>query len=124
MPTFTSLFVWQRAYQLSLSVYHATRGFPREELYGLTSQLRRAAVSIGANIAEGQKRKSPREFSNFLSIAEGSLAETQHFLMLARDLGYLPSEQCQPLDELASEVERMLVVLQRRIREKCQPAEE
>ncbi|MHB8995391.1 MAG: four helix bundle protein [Armatimonadota bacterium] len=68
-----------------MDIYRCTASFPADERYGLTSQIRRAVASIGANIAEGQRRRSPKEFSSFLSISEGSLAEVQSFLMLARD---------------------------------------
>ena len=73
-------------------VYRATQSFPKEELYGLTSQLRRSAVSIPSNIAEGAARRGPREFSQFLNIAMGSISELETQLLIAVDLGYLPSD--------------------------------
>ncbi|HEY1490184.1 MAG TPA: four helix bundle protein [Verrucomicrobiae bacterium] len=80
---------WKLADDLTVALYERTRIFPREELYGLTSQLRRAAYSVPANIAEGSSRESKRDYLHFLYIARGSLAETQYFIHLARRLGYL-----------------------------------
>src|SRR5262245_47539385 len=89
MQRFTEIRVWQRAHALVLDVYRATQQFPKEERYGVTSQLRRAAVSVPTNIAEGSKRDSNAEYSRFLNIAEASMAETEYLLLLSRDLGYL-----------------------------------
>jgi four helix bundle protein len=86
---YKDLIVWQKAMDLTEMVYQATKAFPREELYGLTNQVRRAAVSIPSNIAEGQARQSTAEFRNFLSLARGSLAEVETQLMIAQRLGYL-----------------------------------
>jgi four helix bundle protein len=105
---YRKLDVWVRAHHLTLDVYQATRSFPREEAYGLTSQLRRAASSIPANIAEGCGRRGDAELARFVSIALGSATELDYHLLLARDLEYL---QPQPYEHLASEaqgVARML----------------
>jgi four helix bundle protein len=89
MRDYTKIGAWKLADDLTVALYERTRTFPREELYGLTSQLRRAAYSVPANIAEGSSRESKRDYLHFLYIARGSLAETQYFIHLARRLGYL-----------------------------------
>lgn len=86
--TFTDLLVWRKSYQFVLAVYAQTRRFPQDELYGLTSQLRRASVSVIANIAEGFRRRSSRDKLRFLEISRGSVEECRCYLMLATDLGY------------------------------------
>ena len=86
--TFQDLIVWQRAHEFVLSVYRYTYDFPKEEIYGLTSQFRRAAVSIAANIAEGFKKKGKADKVRFLNIAQGSLEESRYYLILTGDLGY------------------------------------
>jgi four helix bundle protein len=101
MRDFRELKVWQKAHQLALSVHKATRPFPKEEVYGLTGQMRRACASIPANIAEGSGRGTDPEMVRFLRIAMGSAAELEYFVLLARDLGYL-NETIH--DHLASEV--------------------
>jgi four helix bundle protein len=116
MPTFGDLRVWDLAYKMSLAVYRVTRSFPKEELYGLTSQMRRSAVSVGANIAEGQKRRTRKDVANFVTISEGSLAELQHYLMLARDLDLIDDDTYGNLCGQSNEVEKMLVGLQRSLR--------
>src|SRR5882757_5230038 len=93
MKDFKELKVWSKAHEMTMSVYRATRSFPKEELYGLTSQLRRAAASIGANIAEGCGRRSDGEFTRFLQIARGSASEIEYHFMLARDLHYLREQE-------------------------------
>jgi four helix bundle protein len=90
---FQDLIVWQRAHQFVLSVYRYSGSFPRSELYGLTSQARRAAVSIPANIAEGFKKKTKPDKVRFLNIAQGSLEECRYYLILARDLNYGDTSQ-------------------------------
>jgi len=87
--SFEDLVVWQRAHTFVLGVYEATQKFPREEIYGLTSQFRRAAVSVPANIAEGFEKRGKADKAKFMNIAQGSLAECRYYLILARDLGYL-----------------------------------
>ena len=93
------LLVWKEAHELALMVYKVTRNFPKDELFGLTSQLRRAAVSVAANIAEGQARSSRKEFLQFLFIANGSLVETVYYFDLVRDLGYITKKECADLQE-------------------------
>ena len=102
---FQDLVVWQKAHELVLDVYRLTRSFPKEETYGLTSQLRRSAVSIAANIAEGFKKKGRNDKIRFLNIAQGSLEETRYYLILSRDLHY--GETAPTLEKLV-EVSRML----------------
>jgi four helix bundle protein len=82
------LIVWQKAHQLVLAVYRATRVFPKDERYGIISQIRRAAASVPANIAEGFRKRTKAEKQRFVTIAHGSLEETRYFLILSRDLGY------------------------------------
>lgn len=108
--------MWKLAYQMSLDVYRVTKGFPRHELYGLITQMRRAAVSVGANIAEGQKHQTRRDFSRFITDAEGSVAELQHYVILSRQLGYLAAEDTGLLTEQTNSLERMLFGLQRNLR--------
>ena len=86
--TFRDLLVWQKAHQLVLAIYGFTSGFPREELYGLSSQLRRAAVSIPANIAEGFRKRGKADKARFMNMAEGSIEEARYYLILASDLHY------------------------------------
>ena len=86
--TFEDLVVWQKAHQFVLAVYHLSRTFPRSEAYGLTSQFRRAAVSMAANIAEGFRKRGKADKLRFLNIAQGSLEESRYYLILARDLHY------------------------------------
>ena len=89
--SFQDLVVWQKAHAFVLAVYAASRSFPKEELYGLTSQFRRAAVSIPANVAEGFRKQSTSDKARFLNIAEGSLEERRYYLTPAHDLGYMDS---------------------------------
>jgi len=99
--TFQELIVWQKAHAFVLSVYKITEGFPKHEIYGLTSQFRRASVSIAANIAEGYKKKDYRNKLNFLNIAHSSLEECRYYVILSKDLGY-------PLkEELAAQIEEV-----------------
>lgn len=108
MQRFTELKVWQRAHALVLDVYRISAGFPAEERFGLTSQLRRAVTSVPANIAEGSRRKSQQEYSRFLNIAQGSAAEVEYLLILSRDLGYLSPSAFDRLTADLAEVARML----------------
>ena len=106
--SYRDLIAWQKAMQLVTEIYQATRAFPREELYGLTNQLRRAAVSVPSNIAEGQARFSRKEFHHFLSQGRGSLVEIETQLIIAQQLGYLPVKQTQSLLVQAAELGRIL----------------
>jgi four helix bundle protein len=108
MQDFRDLKVWQKAHELTLDVYRRTAPFPKEELYGLTSQLRRACASTAANIVEGRSRGSDADFARFLQIASGSAAEAEYHLLLARDLGHLSPQDYDALFERSSEVRKML----------------
>ena len=108
MQRFTDLKVWQRSHGLVLKVYRLARSFPADEKYGLVSQLRRAAVSVSTNIAEGSKREGRQDYASFLNIAEGSLVETECLLMIARDLEYLTPDALAPLLGEIKEIARML----------------
>jgi four helix bundle protein len=108
MKDFRKLMVWQKAHRLTLSVYEVTRKFPREELYGLTGQMRKSSSSIPMNIAEGCGRGSDLEFGRFLQIAMGSASELEYQLILAHDLAYLESNEYEGLNRDTAEVKRML----------------
>jgi four helix bundle protein len=108
MQDFRELRVWEKAHALTLEIYRTTRSFPADELYGLSSQMRRAAVSIGANICEGCGRETRADFARFLQIATGSASELQYHLMLAHDLGYLATETGSHLMGNITEIKRML----------------
>ena len=103
MQDFRDLKVWEKSHQFVLSVYGATSSFPREEMYGLTSQLRRAAVSVPTNIAEGCGRGTDADFARFLQIAMGSACEADYLLLLSRDLKYLAQERYQAFASAVSE---------------------
>ena len=111
MQDFRNLKVWERAHSLVLDVYKASESFPRDEVYGLTSQMKRASVSIGANIAEGSCRKGDVEFGRFLYIAMGSASELEYELLVAHDLELLKWSDYQRLANEATEVKRMLASL-------------
>jgi four helix bundle protein len=96
---YTKIKAWQLADDLTVAIYERTRSFPREELYGLTSQLRRASYSVPANVVEGASRESKRDYLHFLYIARGSLSETQYFIHLARRLRYLSDQDADTLHE-------------------------
>lgn len=102
---FTELVVWQKAHALTLRIYSLTRSFPRNEMFGLTSQMRRAAVSVPANIAEGFKKRGENDKVRFLNIAQGSLEECRYYLILAKDLEYATDTVL--MDDL-EEVSRLL----------------
>jgi len=106
--SFRELTVWQRAMQLTVAVYKHTQGFPREEIYGLTSQVGRAAVSIASNIAEGQGRGSSGEFKQFLQIARGSNCEVETQLEITRELKFGDTRLIDEAEELSIEVRKML----------------
>ena len=110
MKGFKEFKLWPKAHELTLAIYETTRTFPREELYGLTGQLRRSASSIGANIAEGCGRRSDGE------IARGSASETEYHVLLARDLHYLCENDFRHLSRQADELQRMLTALIQRFR--------
>ena len=103
---FGDLVVWQKAHQIVLQVYRITGSFPAEERFGLTSQMRRAAVSVPANLAEGFKKRGVRDKLNFYNIAQGSLEELRYYLILSKDLGYMP--ESREMVEATEEIARML----------------
>lgn len=104
MRDYTKIAAWKLADDLTVSVYERTNAFPREELYGLTSQIRRAAYSVPANIVEGSSRESKRDYLHFLHIARGSLSETQYFIRLSHWLGYLLAEEATKLRDQTRQV--------------------
>lgn len=108
MRDFREMKVWHKAHELALLTYRATESFPDSERYGMSSQLRRAATSIAANIAEGCGRTGEADFRRFLHIAMGSASEVEYLVLLARDLSFLPHEQHQSLHIAVTEVKRML----------------
>ena len=116
MEDFKNLKVWNKAHQLTVALYRQTVAFPKEEAYGLTSQIRRAAASIGANIAEGCGRRSDPEMNRFLQIARGSASELECHLFLARDLGFLNTSDFEELTARVLEVQRMLAALSQRLK--------
>ena len=105
---YRDLIAWQKAMDLVEMVYSATKDFPKEEVYGLTSQIRRAAVSIPSNIAEGQGRTSDKEFQNFLSIAHGSVREVETQILIAQRIHYITEENAKVILNQAGEVGRMI----------------
>ena len=109
--SYRDLIVWQRAVQLSVATYRLTEGFPREELYGLASQLRRAGVSVASNIAEGWGRQSEGDYKRFLAIARGSNMELQTQLVISGELGFGDSAKRNITEQLSHEVGKMLVAL-------------
>lgn len=104
----SDLKVWKQAHSLVLEVYKVTSSFPRSEIYGITSQLRRASCSVAANIVEGQSRNSTKDYVHFLYTSRGSLEETRYFLLLSRELSYLPTESYKQIEAVALSVSKML----------------
>lgn len=115
MKDFRDLKVWEKSHGLALRIHQATRTFPREELYGLTSQIRRSSQSIPTNIAEGCGRGSDADFARFLQIAMGSACEIEYQLLLAHDLGYVEISQFRSLTGEVTEVKKMLTALIQKI---------
>lgn len=109
MKDFRSLKVWHKSHQLTLCIYQVTALFPKEELYGLAKQIRRASASIPANIAEGCGRGTDAEFARFVQIAMGSASELEYHLLLAYDLGLIDNSQHEKLNTEVTEIKRMLV---------------
>jgi four helix bundle protein len=120
MRNYEDLQVWQKAHDLTLAIYKETRGFPSDERFGLTSQMRRSGASIGANIAEGCGRRSDNEMARFVQIAMGSGAELSYHLRLSRDLGLLSRESFDSLRSKLSEVMRMLSSLSQRLKPRAE----
>ncbi|UHD17000.1 four helix bundle protein [Thiocapsa bogorovii] len=115
MQDFRDLLVWVKAHDATLAVYRYTQTFPSDERFGLTFQIRRAAVSVASNIAEGSGRRSDADFARFLSIAFGSASEVEYQALLARDLGYMSDSEHQEIRDRLSEVKRMLSSLIKRL---------
>lgn len=111
MRDFKQLLLWQKAHQLTLELYKVTKHFPDEERFGLKSQIRRCAGSVGANIAEGCGRRGNGQLHNFLQIATGSVSELEYHLLLCRDLGYLHNTDHSRLEKSVIELRRMLASL-------------
>ena len=108
IKSYKDLIVWQKAMKLAKTIYTITKKFPKEEIYGLTSQLRRAAVSVACNIAEGQARNSTGEFKQFLGISKGSLAELETLLLLSNDLNLISSSELEEITIITDEVGKLL----------------
>lgn len=108
MKDFKTLKVWEKAHALTLAIYKATAGFPKQEMYGLTSQIQGAAVSIPANIAEGCGKDSDAELKRYFLISMGSASELEYLLILAHDLGYLPENAFQSMTTDLVEIRKML----------------
>ena len=111
MKDFRKLLVWDKAHRLTLAIYHVTATLPREETYGLLSQMRRAASSIPSNIAEGCGRDGDAELSRFCVMARGSASELEYQLLLSRDLKLIQSQEYEQLTQQTVEIKRMLTVL-------------
>ena len=115
ITSFTQLDVWKIAHRITLAVYKTTRGFPDDERFGLTSQSRKAAVSIAANIAEGFGRRQPRDKMRFYNMSQGSLEELRYYFILAKDLGYavIPASVLADAKELGAKLNRLIDVIAR-----------
>lgn len=117
IESYKDLIIWQQAMELAVAVYRATRTWPKEELYGLTSQARRAATSVPANIAEGYARESRATYQNFLRIAQGSLKELETLLLIAERVGIASKEAVAPLMDQSDSVGKLLRLLIRKLAE-------
>ncbi|MGA9365307.1 MAG: four helix bundle protein [Bacteroidota bacterium] len=115
MRNFRDLSVWQKAHALTLAIYKVTKTFPREELFGLTSQMRRSSSSIAANIAEGCGRRTDADFARFLQNAFGSASELEYHITLAGDLGFINGDDTDRLSEDVVEVKKMLAAFLRKL---------
>ena len=111
IKTHKDLDVWKKSVSLVTLIYEMTKGFPKDELYGLTNQIRRSAVSIPSNIAEGSARKGNKEFAQFLYIGLGSLSELETQLIISSNLKYISSERCEQIMNDLNDIRRMLVGL-------------
>ncbi len=116
MRDFKQLKVWEKSHKFTLAIYQITGHFPKNELYGLTSQLRRSASSVPTNIAEGYGRSGQTERSHFLNIALGSTCEVEYLLLLSKDLGYIPEAEFNGCVSDLEEVRKMLIALYNKIR--------
>jgi four helix bundle protein len=111
MKDFRTLNVWQKSHKLAVIIYKLTNKFPKEELYGITSQLRRSIVSIPTNIAEGCGRGSDKDFAKFVQIALGSASESEYLILLSQELGLIKEDSTDDLIEKICEIKRMLTAL-------------
>lgn len=121
MRDYAKIVAWQKADDLTVEIYKTTTSFPKDEIYALTSQIRRAAYSVPANIVEGSSRSSQKDYLHFLYIARGSLSETRYFIHLSRRLGYFSKEQAETLTDQAEEVSRTLVGLIKAVEKEANP---
>lgn len=117
MNSYKELIVWQKSFELTKEIYHITILFPKSEIYGLSMQLRRAAVSVVSNIAEGFSRKSVKENAQFISIAFGSTSEIETQLLLGKELGFISSQDFEKANSLLIEVRKMLNVMLGRLKQ-------
>jgi len=115
MQRFTDLKVWQRSHAITLDLYRLTATFPDAERFGLTSQIRRAATSVPSNIAEGSKRTTRKDYARFLNVAEGSAAELEYLMILAKDLGLIAPNRSDKLCEEIQEIARMLFAFRKKV---------
>ena len=116
MQNYKELKVWEKAHHFTLRVYEVSKSFPKDELYSLTNQLRRAASSIPSNIAEGCGKNSQLEFAHFLNVSLGSANEAEYFLILSKDLNYLTADDFTKLSEVINEIKAMLIALINKVR--------
>lgn len=119
--SFRELIVWQKAHQLVLRTYRLTKKHPKEELFGLTSQMRRAAVSIAANIVEGYRKRGKADKARFMNISEGSLDELSYYFILSNDLEYITNEEYEQLNSQCEEVSKLLSAYATAIRNSSKP---
>lgn len=118
MQRFTELKVWQQSHALALEVYRLSQSFPSEERFGITSQLRRAVLSVPTNIVEGSKRSSRQDYARFLNVAEGSLAEAEDLMIFSRDIGYVTAEAAMRILSELARIAGMLNNLRAKVEEK------
>lgn len=116
MQNFRELSVWEKSHTLTLGIYKTTSSYPKEELYGLTSQMRRSASSIPSNIAEGCGRNSQRQLAHFLNIAFGSASELEYQIILSKDLGYISNETYNDFTDKVIEIKKMLSALNQKVK--------
>lgn len=115
---FKDLKVWKKSHELTLEIYKVTADFPKHEIYGITSQIRRAASSVPANIAEGYSRQTTKQYLNYLSISYGSLSETRYFIILAKDLNYINNEKYFDLEARCEEIAKMIYTITEKLNAK------
>ena len=116
MSDFRDLKVWQKAHELTIDVYRTTAEFPKQEMYGLVSQMRRCAASVGSNLAEGRGRRGDGDFGRFIQIASGSLTELEYQLLLSKELKYLAESEYKLINQKLAEVSRMLLSLEQKVK--------